>query len=192
MRCPTGDYTPWGKMRSVISNAGRAVLKTGMLDAAAGGGPVGKGFEPIAVFPGQTEEGGGVEIGGFFTQKGFKAPLDVRAIPRMKAVAARTEPVELEQVEHAQTDITYWILDISLKRSREGLNGKAAINRRSQRESAAHGDGKMFVDEDPGLAALFPDAGVADRGIEGFAVFEFGGDAHGNGSPGDVAVAGDL
>ena len=38
-----------------------------VLGAAAAGGPVGKGFEAVAVFPGEMKELAGVEIGGFLT-----------------------------------------------------------------------------------------------------------------------------
>jgi len=53
---------------------------------------------------------------------------------------------------------------------------------------ASHGDGEVFVDEDPVLAALFPDAGVANSGVERFSVFKLGGNVHGDDGPGDVAV----
>jgi hypothetical protein len=70
------------------------------LGAAAGGGPVGEGFKIFAIFPGEMQELAGVEVGGFFTEKGFEAPLDVRTFPGLKAVAAGSEPVELEDVPH--------------------------------------------------------------------------------------------
>ena len=38
-----------------------------VLGAAARGGPVGKGFEAVAVFPGEMKELASVEIGGFLT-----------------------------------------------------------------------------------------------------------------------------
>jgi len=50
----------------------------------------------------------------------------------------------------------------------------------------------MFVDEEPGGTALFPDAGVANGSVDGFAVLHFGGEMHGDGGPGDVAVASNL
>lgn len=77
--------------------------------AAAGGGPIGERLEAVAILPGELEEFAGVEIGGFFTEERFKAPLDVGAIPGIEPVAARGEPVELEQVEHEVSDIGYLI-----------------------------------------------------------------------------------
>lgn len=72
----------------------------GVLGAAAEGGPVGERFQVMAIFPGEVEEFVGVEIGGFFTQEGFKAPLDVGTFPGLEAIAARGEPVEFEDVPH--------------------------------------------------------------------------------------------
>lgn len=74
-----------------------------MLGVAAGGRPIGEGFELVAVFPGEVEELVHVEIGGFFTEKGFEAPLDVGAVPGVEAVAARGKPVELENMEHGRS-----------------------------------------------------------------------------------------
>lgn len=48
----------------------------------------------MAVFPGKLEEFSCVKIGGFFAEESFKAPLDVGAFPRLKAVPAGGEPVE--------------------------------------------------------------------------------------------------
>jgi len=50
----------------------------------------------------------------------------------------------------------------------------------------------VFVDEKPGGATLFKDAGVADVDFDGSSVLGFFGEMHGDGEPGDVAVAGDL
>ena len=74
----------------------------GALGATAGGGPTGEGFEIFAVFPGEMQEFADVEVGGFFPEKGFEAPLDVGAFPRLEAVAAGSEPVELEKVPHGE------------------------------------------------------------------------------------------
>jgi len=54
------------------------------------------------------------------------------------------------------------------------------------------GDGEMFVDEEPGGAAFFPDAGVTELQVEGFAVLGGSVEVHGDGEPSDVAVTGDL
>ena len=50
----------------------------------------------------------------------------------------------------------------------------------------------MFVNEEPGGAAFLPDAGVADLDVDGLAILGFFKEVHGDGHPGDVAVAGDF
>jgi len=71
-----------------------------MLSTAALGGPVREGFQVVAILPGEVEEFFGVEVGGVWTEKGFEAPLNVRAFPGTKAVAAGGEPIELKDVPH--------------------------------------------------------------------------------------------
>lgn len=95
------DFTP---------DIGRSGVKA--LGAAAGGGPGGEGFQVAAVFPGEMKKFAGVELGGFFAKEGLKAPLDVRAFPGLKAIAAGGEPVELEKVPHGQqvSVLSYQIL----------------------------------------------------------------------------------
>jgi hypothetical protein len=75
------------------------------LGMAAFGGPVGKGFEAMAVLPRELQEFLGIEIGRFFAKEGFEAPLEVGAFPRSEAVTAGGEPIELEQVPHADSRI---------------------------------------------------------------------------------------
>jgi hypothetical protein len=75
------------------------------LGAAAGGGPVGEGFQIFAIFPGKMKEFSRVKIGGFFAEKGFEAPLDVGTVPGLKAVAAGSEPIELEEVPHEKWSV---------------------------------------------------------------------------------------
>ena len=41
-------------------------ILVGVLGAAAEGGPVGEGFQVVAILPGKVEEFVGVEVGGFF------------------------------------------------------------------------------------------------------------------------------
>jgi hypothetical protein len=77
------------------------------LGAAAGGGPGGEAFQVAAVFPGEMEEFAAVEVAGLFAEEGFEAPLDVRAFPGLKAIAAGGEPVELEKVPHGQKVISF-------------------------------------------------------------------------------------
>jgi hypothetical protein len=72
-----------------------------MLGAAAGGGPVREGFKAVAVFPTELEKFASVKISGFLAEEGFEAPLDVRALPRAKTVAAGSEPIKLEHVPQA-------------------------------------------------------------------------------------------
>ena len=45
------------------------------------------------------------------------------------------------------------------------------------------------MDQEPGFAAAFPDAGVADLEVDGFAVFGLVEEMHGDDGPGDVAAA---
>jgi hypothetical protein len=71
-----------------------------MLGTASDGSPVGEGFEVVAIFPGKLEEFAGVEMRGFIAQESFKAPLDVRTVPGLKAVSAGGKPVEFEDVPH--------------------------------------------------------------------------------------------
>ncbi len=67
---------------------------------SAYGGPIGEGPEVVAVFPGKLKEFSRVEIGGFFAEERFEAPLDVGASPRLKAVPAGGEPIEFYEVPH--------------------------------------------------------------------------------------------
>ena len=67
---------------------------------------------------------------------------------------------------------------------------KAAASRRTPKSGERGGE--VLVDQKPGGATLFEDAGVADLEIHGFAVLGFFGEMHGDGEPGDVAVASDL
>ena len=71
-----------------------------MHGAAALGGPIGEGFQIVAIFPGELEEFPGVEVGGVLAKEGLEAPLDVGAFPGLEVVAAGGEPVELEHAPH--------------------------------------------------------------------------------------------
>jgi hypothetical protein len=70
------------------------------LCAAPDSGPVGEGFQIVAIFPGQLEKFVDVHVGGFFAEESFKAPLNVGAVPRLQTIAARGQPVEFEDVPH--------------------------------------------------------------------------------------------
>jgi hypothetical protein len=72
------------------------------LGAAADGSPVREGFETLAVFPAEAEELSGVEVSAFVAEKGFEAPLNIRAVPGLKAIATSCEPIELEEVPHGR------------------------------------------------------------------------------------------
>jgi hypothetical protein len=75
-------------------------LRPQTLGVATFGCPVGKRRQAVAIFPGELKELRGVQIGGFGADEGLKPPLDVRAVPGMKTVAAGGEPVELEEMPH--------------------------------------------------------------------------------------------
>lgn len=70
------------------------------LNAAALSGPVDEPLELVAMPPAQSEEFSGIEVGSFLAKKGFEAPLDIRALPRRKAIAARGNPVIAERPKH--------------------------------------------------------------------------------------------
>ncbi len=49
--------------------------------------------------------------------------------------------------------------------------------------------GDVLVDQEPGIAAFFPDAGIAEIELHVFAVLGFFGEVHGDSGPGDGAAA---
>lgn len=75
------------------------------LNAPALGGPVDEALEVVAMPPAQSEEFSGIEVSGFLAQKCFQSPLDIRALPRRKAIAARGNPVIAERPKHPYTSI---------------------------------------------------------------------------------------
>ncbi len=79
---------------------GEADLGAGAHHATALGRPVGETAEIVAIFPDESEEFPGVEMGGFFAEEGFKTPLEIGAVPRMKAIAAGGHPVVAERLPH--------------------------------------------------------------------------------------------
>ena len=70
------------------------------LNAAALRGPVDEALELVAMPPAQSEEFSGIKVGGFLAKKGFQSPLDIRTLPRRKAIAARGNPVIAERPKH--------------------------------------------------------------------------------------------
>jgi hypothetical protein len=58
-----------------------------VLGSAANRSPIGKGFQVMAVFPGEHQKLAGAKASGFFAEKSLKPPLDVGAFPGLKAVA---------------------------------------------------------------------------------------------------------
>ena len=75
-------------------------LGAGADGTTALGGPVGETREVVAIFPGELEEFLGVEMGGFLAQEGFKAPLEIRAVPRLQTIATSGYPVVAERLPH--------------------------------------------------------------------------------------------
>ena len=64
--------------------------------------PLKEAFHAGAFAPHQGEEFCGVEVGGFFPEECFEAPLDVRRGPGTQAIALRDDPVVAESVQHFQ------------------------------------------------------------------------------------------
>jgi hypothetical protein len=60
---------------------------SGTAGTTPNGSPIGEGFQVLAIFPGELQKPYGIEIGSFIAEKGFKAPLDVRAFPGLKTIA---------------------------------------------------------------------------------------------------------
>ena len=85
----------WRRREGCLERSGVAAL-----DAAAVGSPVDKSLKLIAMLPANAKELSSVEVGGFLAQKRFEAPLDIRALPRGKTIAARGNPVITERLEH--------------------------------------------------------------------------------------------
>jgi hypothetical protein len=67
---------------------------------AANGSPISEGFQVVTILPGELKEPVGIEVLGFLAKEGFKAPLDVRAFPRLQAVTAGSKPIELNEMPH--------------------------------------------------------------------------------------------
>ncbi len=63
-------------------------------------GPVHEISEPVAVFPGETEEFSRSEIVCFVAKESFKAPAKIGAVPGLKAVAASDDPVVAKGAKH--------------------------------------------------------------------------------------------
>src|SRR5580704_9122672 len=70
------------------------------LNAAAFGGPVGEPLQLIAVFPCQLKKFCGGHVRRFFSQKSFKPPLQVGAVPRSQPVTPSRNPVKLKRLPH--------------------------------------------------------------------------------------------
>ncbi len=70
------------------------------LNAAALRGPVDESLELVTMAPAQSEEFSSVEIGGFFAEEGFEAPLDIRTLPWRETIATRGNPVIAERPKH--------------------------------------------------------------------------------------------
>src|SRR5882762_9758741 len=70
------------------------------LHAAAFGGPVGEPLQLVAVFPYQLNKFRCGQVRRFFSQKRFKPPLQVGAIPRPQPVTPSRNPVKLKCLPH--------------------------------------------------------------------------------------------
>src|SRR6266852_169175 len=62
--------------------------------------PIHEAFHIVAVLPGKVEKLAGRQVGGLFAQECFKAPTDVRTVPRIEPVAPRRVPVIVKRLEH--------------------------------------------------------------------------------------------
>jgi len=163
-----------------------------LLGAAANGGPVGEGFEVVTVAPGEAQEFCSVKICSFLAKEGLKAPLNVGTFPRLKPVSRSGEPVEFEEVQHGQLSVLG-----SKSKDKGGSHATLRfctlyVKLRTYSFLVGQGGRKVLVDQAPILAGFFPDAGVANRRIDGLSILQFGSDVHGDSGPGDVAVSRDL
>src|SRR5713101_9190511 len=70
------------------------------LEAAPLRGLIHEAFHIVAVLPGKVEKLAGRQVGGLFAQERFKAPTDVRTLPRVEPVAPRRVPVIVKRLEH--------------------------------------------------------------------------------------------
>jgi hypothetical protein len=66
--------------------------------------PVEETFHASALAPHQGEEFAGVEMGGFFAEECFEAPLNIGRGPGTEAVAFGDDPVVVEGVQHGETE----------------------------------------------------------------------------------------
>src|SRR5450631_4269401 len=87
-----------GENGSQVTNYESRVTSHGTLCPSADGDPFEEAFHASAFAPHQREEFAGVEIGGFFAEECFEAPLNVGGGPGAEAVALRDDPVVAEGV----------------------------------------------------------------------------------------------
>src|ERR1700729_1724826 len=76
-------------------------LTLAALDSAALVRPIEETFQLVAVFPAQFEELGGGHVGGFGTEKSFKAPAKIGAVPGIEAIVLGRQPVVAEELPHS-------------------------------------------------------------------------------------------
>ena len=76
------------------------------LYATALRGPIGKAVELFAMFPAKLQKFSSVQVGGFSSKEGFKAPLQVGTIPGIQPVSARNRPVIAKCIPHVLLIVT--------------------------------------------------------------------------------------
>ena len=75
-------------------------LNAAALESAALSSPINEPLHLVAIFPHQMEELGGIESGGFGSEKGLEPPAEIRAIPGIQAITASYDPVVIEHLPH--------------------------------------------------------------------------------------------
>jgi hypothetical protein len=70
------------------------------LKSAALSGPINEAFHLIAVFPHEVKEFGGIQSGGFGTEKGLEPPAQIWGVPRIQAITASNDPVVTQHLPH--------------------------------------------------------------------------------------------
>src|SRR6266481_6342483 len=70
------------------------------LEALSLRGPIHEPLHMVAVFPGEVKKLASRQIGRFFSKERFKAPADVRTLPRPESIAPGCVPVILHCLEH--------------------------------------------------------------------------------------------
>ena len=83
------------------------------LRAPADCSPVHKILQTVAVFPGELEELHSRHVVGFFAQKCFEPPTQIRAVPGLEPVASCNDPVVVQRSKHGLA-LKCLLLELSL------------------------------------------------------------------------------